>query len=276
MFRKLIILGVLLLLLAAAAGLIAQERRDGPVARTGPQERQLRAQNQLPPRFCPQCQCPRCQKIREGRMQQIRQRRRGAVEGMDRPFMAPGGPQRRFGGPQMPRDLQPQVGPRIRPQFGPQAGPQMPVINEWFEQLKQAYRENDKEKMGQLIRKMEQLRNKARQALPQQTPEGIRAPREGWPDIERPLPQPQLDRAPLRQQQERIRQRERGFQQDFEVPAVRPDRGPWEQDNVPVSPERQMRLRQGWNPEGDRPPGEQPGPAAQDLPNPERSDFPLY
>jgi len=215
-------------------------------------------------------------------MQQVRQRRRGAVEGMNRPFMTPGGPQRRFGGPQAPRDFGPQVRPQFGPQIGPQAGmpfvpqtgpqvgpqvgPQerMPVLNEWFEQLKQAYRENDKEKMGLLIRKMEQVRNRARQALPPQGPEGIRPLPEGQPGIERPLPQ----------QQERLRQR--GPQQDFEAPAIRPDAGTRERENMPVSPERQRRLRQGQNPEGDRPPREQDGPRSQNVPNPEKSDFPWY
>jgi len=266
MFRKLIILVALALLLAAAAGLIAQEKRDDSARRAGPPERQLRAQNQFPMRVCPFCQCPYCQKIRQNRMRQFRERRRGDLEGMNRPFMAPREPQQRFGRSQEPRDLQPQVGPQAR----------LPILNEWFEQLKQAYRENDREKMGQLLRKMEQFRNRTRQALPPQGPEGIRPLPQEQPGINRPSQDREFEREPLPQQQ---RFRQRGPQQDFEVPAIGPGRGPREQQNMPAAPERfrQRRYWQGDQPSvDDRPLGEQQGPPSQNLPNPERSDFPWY
>jgi hypothetical protein len=256
MFRKIIISVALVFLLAAAASLIAQERRDDPARRAGPPEKQLRAQNQLPAHFCPLCQCPHCQKIRQNRIQ----RRGDAIEGMDRP-LAPRGPQQRFGRPEQPRGFQPQVGPQAR----------LPLLNQWFEQLKQAYRENDREKMGRLLRRMEQFRNGARQAL--QAPEGIRPLPKEQTDIDRPSQNRDFERQPLPRQQ---RFRQRGPQQDFEVPAIRPGLGPQEQENLPVPPERQRRLRQDRPSIDDRPLGEQHDPTSQNLPNPERSDFPWY
>ena len=263
MFRKIIISVALVFLLAAAAGLIAQERRDDPARRIGPPEKQLGPQNQLPARFCPLCQCPHCQKIRQNRIQRFRERNRDAIEGLDRPLAAPGGPQQRFGRSQQPRGLQPQVGPQAR----------LPLLNQWFERLKQAYRENDREKMGRLLRRMEQLRNRARQALPPQAPQGLRPLPKEQTDIDRPSQNRDFERQPLPRQQ---RFRQRGPQQDFEVPAIEPRLDPQEQENLPVPPERQRRLRQGRPSIDDRPLGEQHDPMSQNLPSPDRSDFPWY
>lgn len=254
MCKKILLFSALAILLASAAGLIAQERWGNPARRARRPQNQLWAQNQYPSRMHPYRQ-----QIRQNHMRQFRGRRRGAVEGLNRPFIGPHRPRRGLGWSQQPRGFQQQVAPQA----------QLPRLNQWFEQLKQAYKDNNREKMGQLIRRMEQFRNRARQALPQQTPQEVRPlPREQT-NRERPSLNRDFEGQPLPRQQ---RFRQRGFQQDFQAPAIRPGLGTQEQENLPVTPRRQMRLRQARPNLNDRPLDEQQQP----VPNTERSDFPWY
>ena len=116
--------------------------------------------------------------------------------------------------------------------------PAAQIFNRWFKALKQAYRENDKERVGNLIRRMEQLKNNARQQPGQATPGGLPDQQRGGGQMQRRQRLQGDVGQPGPEGQGPVRQRQQGLFGPDRVPA-----GEVPTDRAAQRPIRQLRER---------------------------------
>ena len=175
MLKKFTVIFAAVIFLVAAADLFADEGQDGQKAPT----RRARIQKQQAQRQRPEAlTAPKGAKAVKQQSRKTTQTGRPKVEKRTAAVTT--------------------AQPQLRAQRPP-----LQIADRWFNALKDAYRENDREKIGQLIRRMEQLRKGAREQLKAAQPVRPQIQqrlKEARAEQQKPLRRQQMQRRGLRQQ----------------------------------------------------------------------------